>query len=1736
MKPVLAGVLLVLMLIIRPGAAMIDGMELAMRQPYQDQLPMIWQSTSSLSPDVSQSSWSFNQLFDSLAFWRNKTIRLQTDHKHRFYLPAYENLRLYDPHHQLTGDMVEAYLSNGTGLLKKTVVTVSKDGHSVLISPQIAYPVYVDVKLNNSYWQFQDYDFEVLVSKTRSTNPLAPYPTLKSLSGEQVWLYDSGLNIPQLFSVLKPYRQTLVTVQGPLRIRLKHRIHYEAQTAALNQAYRISYRIDQLPEEWLDLSTSVEKNVPIYIDSQMQTVSRSESAYIDIPSGSHQLELVTDQTVYFQILEQSDDDYLLPLLNEPALSVKTVREHNLIADQALINSNELAKTLVRDNRFQNAPLSGQYVMKQAALQRSDYPLGLRKAQQLSAAHTFFRTLLPVFKHSRQAFRTLYFRHKRLTDLDSDIPPQEEAQILAGQHFSAALNQLGYARFSPISDSKTGKDIYVLPQRSVPAIVRLIVDRSQCHDSTIYVESDQLGAQEFKTECSDFNHGTDTFRNTLADTALQQMQADLQTDRVATLTHEFAQYRKPGDLIPVAVFELTVPVSLTHLNIWAEQTNDSNNQQPLYLAVQIQQSSRYQLAEQGYLSQLNELQGSQSLQLLVADLTSNAELTSSSQQQLLNQWIPLKRYLLKLYREFKSSVAGKYPVRKAAESDMLNNLLQQVEKTEQQQQWIDALQLWSQVIETSQGHMREQALLSQADLLERLSENYLAESILRYLVLYAQPDIAEQARQRLLNRYQANQQTASIIRLAATSFFQHPDQSSLEFLVNSLVTEGKDRYVLLLGLNAETGKATQAMLTAAYRLDWWQTFTALVNRLPESQQGLWQGLMALKQGDVNRAETIWKGEQGSAWFSYLQHGKQLREKLSSFTQQLTIDDQTLIGLYRQWMQWQQSHPGASQWVNAGELIKDAEGALLFHSIERDELFSEMKSTPLRPVKLSVLGPARLKLQMRILHPQAQQVPENRLDAWLQIKDNGTLSEYLLTNSQPVPGLVNVYQPEMAPGSVQSFEYQVGEGMHEIAVSSKFVAMTVAVKQERPELPMGIVAPLNATVFAEHFKRSGFNEKRLAKLIPVTESQSAAVPTQGESLKTLLALPQPDKAAEAGQHMMRYLNRIEQDKDSRQALLTIAEAIYRQYQDDSTVRSMWNRISRYSTWQTVYSVNSHAGVQFVRVDGWKPASRNLQIRQAMLADNESDQHVLSGYQRLVMAMSNLEPRQIQVEAKLDDLRFLPDHRTEVLFQVDDQPMMQIQLSRLQGWKQFALDIPAGEHEVRFSIANPVTNQFVKLRFAYPELNIQLSRERTFFVSRHDAPLQVNVKGPTTLKIDEWHEQKLITRYQTVEPGWQHITITPSINQNQSLVQVRQRIANELIKPVKPRIITRRIKPASGYEVQPVVVTSADNSVYQTRLESSLDAIQSNTGTWSLATDLIRRNNVQEDAGLSGPIHFQQLRLEHRYFDLDNQAYWNTELFTRYRENGKPSFGITESIRWQPRDFPFSINLDARLMTQEVDSRQEWMGQLKAGLYKRFQFTPKTSFTPGLSWYGRYLSLRNSNRVLGDDSFRDKRLVRKVDQDLYTIYKAQHTTGLIASLTFNHQPWLDTSLTARVSSVSNENMNVFIPDHMSTEVHWKQLLGDFDLDASMRVNFYQEDNQRSRDIRRHFTRLRLNWQNWTARLNRFELNAEYNYDIDRDEHLGMLSVTYHFGDYRGLRDFKPGAVNFRRIRELQSLDGYR
>ena len=176
------------------------------------------------------------------------------------------------------------------------------------------------------------------------------------------------------------------------------------------------------------------------------------------------------------------------------------------------------------------------------------------------------------------------------------------------------------------------------------------------------------------------------------------------------------------------------------------------------------------------------------------------------------------------------------------------------------------------------------------------------------------------------------------------------------------------------------------------------------------------------------------------------------------------------------------------------------------------------------------------------------------------------------------------------------------------------------------------------------------------------------------------------------------------------------------------------------------------------------------------------------------------------------------------------------------------------------------------------------------------------------------------------------------------------------------------------------------------------------------------------------------------------------------------------------------------------------------------------PSVSLFGRKLSL--------DD--RDDYRPGRVDNDIFSEFKHDHQYGMSLSDTLIYQPWTDARWWSKASVTTNEDFDVFRPDQFRIAIAWKQFIMSSQIDLGYQFTYFFDDGDRSGSRSRDSVFVEASQDLWYAPGVRVELGVRLRHDFPDNRNTGFVFLAWHFGNGREYRDFWPGDVNFRSLRQ--------
>ena len=645
----------------------------------------------------------------------------------------------------------------------------------------------------------------------------------------------------------------------------------------------------------------------------------------------------------------------------------------------------------------------------------------------------------------------------------------------------------------------------------------------------------------------------------------------------------------------------------------------------------------------------------------------------------------------------------------------------------------------------------------------------------------------------------------------------------------------------------------------------------------------------------------------------------------------------------------------------------------------------------------------------------------------------------------------------------------------------------------------------------------------RAVDVSEARRARQSARGVDLGEQAAL----------QAMSLHLYIAEMDAPLRRKCQVGGQALFSKHSGLPGIQGPYQRLVRSLDWRKIVAIADSAGSRYVDVSGWQPENSDLKVRKALLGSFGEDEWLLVGDNRIEIALENLKPTVLRLELTLQTLQFAYSTALTVSCQVDGGDPWQVPLSPESPSTLLEAPVAEGNHTVRLRVERPLMNHFVRVRIK--ELrdaqilpsssgdaeNLWKAR-RLYHIATQERPLIASVEGPAWVRIDELREGRTISRYEAVPEGWQELVLTPEPGQTEALFRLFEKVevpeASPLVAYRPPESILSVPPPALGLSPDP----SGENIA----IEDLFSLGGQEDGTFSVRLSLERQKAFEEDfeAGTTFD-NFLELRGTHRYFHERLPAYFETSLLVRGHDDAGPSLGFEEDLHFRPRWLPLNFRLTGTAYCQWPDGGTvmpegplEWALALRGSLSRRYPLGLHAYHEPSVALLGRILSLEKGEHHYD----------AVLDQDVFTLYKADHPSSLTLSETIGYKPWLDVEWWGRASLTSNEELNPIEPDHLSGWLGWKQFHRPLELDAGYRVARFFGDADRDRPFTRHGPFLELLCEIWCSPRSRLELGLSYRHDFPENEDTGFVCLTWHFSNGRNYRDFWPGDVDFLDLRE--------
>ncbi len=1108
--------------------------------------------------------------------------------------------------------------------------------------------------------------------------------------------------------------------------------------------------------------------------------------------------------------------------------------------------------------------------------------------------------------------------------------------------------------------------------------------------------------------------------------------------------------------------------------------------------------------------------------------------------------------------------------------------------------LPALEIYEKLFRSANDRVRTEVFQKEIEALFGLGEPFLAIRKLKGAFLYGKNrQIRRMAFEMLEKRFADSGDTANLVGLYGIAAAGEREPAMLEALARVAYDEGRYEEALFVGLLAPDSENARGMLLhASLEKKWFDVFRGLLEGCDETEREFWLAHLLHRQARHEDALRHFgqAGEVGKDFYAALSKSMEIYRKLAD--PETIADPAAFSNAVSEWRSWCNSLPGPFHWEDAARLATRCAGTRTVYSIERDLYSKAFALEPDRPSIFEIVGPAVLKIEVRPVHPALSSPP---VDGWASIRDGQREKRIAILQNSPSRGIRLLDGQGRAAGNAVEVTYEVGEGFHIVEVGAGPFDALATVDIRRPSLAAGALFPLTRETFeaAETglfhpaSPEPGDSESRASRsflsaveelmvlpqdpsvaplVVPLEQAfwrqRRAAIPENDSrvpisdvfpgdvvaaenAMMDLSEAPEAtsaffsESAPEAVPEKMELLVRLATESPGEYPKwLAMGEYLYFRSRDGNVpgLAELYGRLTENSRWKILDYVGASAGIRFVPVSGWSPESPELRVRKALLSPLDPDSFVLHDETPLVAVLENTEPMTVRVVARAARVPYFSPEPMAVSWRLDDNPKQVLEFDSENPAREFAAKIDGARHVLEIALLKKAPNQFLALSvFESPSdaiVGASLSplvneeKQRSYHVATRNEPAVAEISGPAWVRIDERIDGFTVSDYRYFSEGWGKLELYPSEGRPEALFRI-------FVKAEKPKI---RLSPLAVVAREPLrTPRPVDEPLSNLSFSDTGDEIRfkdyfslggQEDGTWSAGSRWRRRKNNQEEvSSLKKPEEFFELGAEHRYFSESLRSYFLSGALFRVRREGGPVLGLEEVFSHYPTGFPFDFRLSGELFLQRPDGWDEgdMEASLKASgtLFKRLDLGLKTYHVPSVNFFARWLSLDDAGDYEADE----------LDQDVFTPYKRDHGTGVRISDYLTHRPWLDTMWRGGVSVASNEYFNLLDPDYVSAELEWRQLLGDFQLNAAYKGFHYFSDDDREESSFRDRVGLELVWSRWFGKLHLLEAGVAFQRELDTGENTGEVFVTGRFGSGRGFRDFRTGEIDFYdvRVREI-------
>ena len=696
----------------------------------------------------------------------------------------------------------------------------------------------------------------------------------------------------------------------------------------------------------------------------------------------------------------------------------------------------------------------------------------------------------------------------------------------------------------------------------------------------------------------------------------------------------------------------------------------------------------------------------------------------------------------------------------------------------------------------------------------------------------------------------------------------------------------------------------------------------------------------------------------------------------------------------------------------------------------------------------------------------------------------------------------------------------------------------------------------------FRRYYGGEFDLETLQPLLNSQLGEIPTwqnrvhPGNGPFTLLGQNETDKRAIS----------LAFDHPTSQSTLPILkialmESMVQAHPNRKLLGDLLAVLKSGSTWKRFEQFDRRAGIYLEKRDAWRPLSPKTRTRKTLLGVERIDRAIV-GQTPVEIDLSKIFAPEVEFTLVRPRVGFLPMQDTVVNWEVDGK-QDSVTLKSHRQVEKFRIQLQPNSDRITLWQPQPWANHYVTVNVdeVLPDGSVSPKggpasepEVKSWHVATSDEPLTFRGAGPNVFRIDQLVGDQVHTRIVPVVEGDKSFELVPPEGNRVGRFRIFQIEAADAVAPVfRPSIKSENRNQHWVHEAVDDVFAAAESQSQVQPLESldllslrgpdadpvevDIDDVTQlgvhDSGTIGFRMGYRQRRVIDEFPTDQLPGQFFDIDFSHRKYDPWKDEYRQSNFLFRPRLGSGPTYGLSHQrtrnlgtvnqrsdnsaegqgplqLNWRV----YALGQYAGTPVQGFGNSFPWTAGLSGGLSRRYHINSCLSHRPSINFFARHLSETGDLFAEGE-----------LDRDIFTIFKLNHRYGLRLSDQFTYQRYLDRRFYVR--PMLNTNEDQLVPDNAGFAIGIDQLLGALQVRLGYRLTGFLSDNDRTETAIQNVLRIDLKSEAWNEAGFRSEVDFSLIHEINGGTSVGIFFSRY-FNDARLYRDFRPGTILFRSLKQ--------